>query len=1330
MTILLELSGGSALASFRLQRLLQKCQTRLPGLLALNVQYLYLVELADPLQASELERLSKLLAVDGRVGQSAQPDWVKLLVTPRIGTQSPWSSKATNIAQNCGFESVLRIERAHLYRCQLSQPLVATELAPLEVLLHDPMTESVFAGQDSAPQLFSDRQPHSSVRIPLLEQGRQALVAANELLGLAFSTLELDYLHAVFTALKRDPTDVELMTFAQVNSEHCRHKVFKASWQDEAGSIMEHSLFDMITHTYRSTQGRGVLSAYADNAAVLEGMATDLLLIDPVKKSYSYKAEKTPILIKVETHNHPTAIAPFPGAATGAGGEIRDESAVGRGSSTKAGLVGYCLSHLAIPGVSEPWESGYGYPEWLAPPLQIILEGPIGAAAFNNEFGRPNLLGYFRTFEQAVVRDGHQEMRGYHKPIMLAGGLGRVRPGHIKARRFLEGDSLIVLGGPAMLIGIGGGVASSQTSGSADAKRDFASVQRSNPEMQRRCQGVIDACCALGSDNPIRRIHDVGAGGLSNALSELVHDGGIGARIRLSAIPVADMQMSPTEVWCNESQERYVLAIAAAEVGRFAAICHRERCPFAVVGEAISDLSLTLQPDVDDLNIAVAGHSLATQTKAETTEPPSVQGIRETTVGPLENYLELSLNTLFGDWPKVVKTYLPKSLETISFDALKVNLEDAIDRVLRFPAVAAKMFLITIGDRSITGLVARDQLVGPWQVPVSDVAVTLQGYRTYQGEAMAVGERPPLALLNAAASARIAVAEALTNLIAADVGAIQNVALSANWMAATDHPGEAARLRDAVEAVGMELCPILGISIPVGKDSLSMQVKWQGEAGSQSVVSPVTLNVSAFAPVDDVRQTLTPQLQPEQDSALVFLDLAFGQQRLAGSVLAQVYGGLGDADSCPDVDKPTVLIALFDLLKSKRQHVLAYHDRSDGGLIATLAEMAFAGRCGFDLQIPLGPEVIPWLFNEEIGAVVQISSTALDAFLEEADQLELPALTIGQPRTDELLIIRQGEQVLLQAQRADWQQTWWSVSHHLQRLRDHPGCADAELAEIRADTPGLRAKLTFNVNEDVLAPLINIKKRPKVAILREQGVNGHVEMAAAFYAGRFQPVDVHMTDIVSGRVDLNDFVGMTICGGFSYGDVLGAGVGWARTIMFNSRLRDQFSAWFERQDRFTFGVCNGCQMLSELRELIPGSENWPHFLRNASEQFEARVALVEVATSTPSVMLAGMEGAVLPVAVAHGEGRAAFEPGLIVADEQVALRYVDHNHQVTERYPYNPNGSYGAIAGLTTTNGLVTAMMPHPERVFRTVQNSWHPKDWGEDGPWLRLFRNARRWVG
>ena len=1311
MTTLLELSGGPALALFRLQRLLQKCQAQLSGLLALDVQCLYLVELASPLQTLELERLGKLLAVDERVGESAQPDSVKLLVTPRIGTQSPWSSKATNIAQNCGFKQVLRIERAHLYRCQPSQPWSDAELTLLEALLHDPMTESVFVGQDSSAQIFSGRQPQSSVRIPLLKQGRRALVAANESLGLAFSTPELDYLHTVFTALKRNPSDVELMTFAQVNSEHCRHKVFKASWQDAAGSMMEHSLFDMITHTYHSTQARGVLSAYTDNAAVLEGAETDLLLIDPVKKAYHYKAEKTPILIKVETHNHPTAIAPFPGAATGAGGEIRDESAVGRGSSTKAGLVGYCLSHLAMSEASEPWESGYGYPAWLAPPLQIILEGPIGAAAFNNEFGRPNLLGYFRTFEQVVGRDGQQEMRGYHKPVMLAGGLGRVRPGHIKAKRFLEGDSLIVLGGPAMLIGIGGGVASSQTIGSADVERDFASVQRSNPEMQRRCQGVIDACCALGGDNPIRRIHDVGAGGLSNALSELVHDGGIGARIRLSAIPVADMQMSPTEIWCNESQERYVLAIAATEVGRFAAICHRECCPFAVVGEAIAESNLILPPDVDD-ELAAAPLS------AQTTAPLS------------ENYLELTLNTLFGDWPKVVKTYLPKPLEVASFDATKVNLEDAIDRVLRFPAVAAKMFLITIGDRSITGLVARDQLVGPWQVPVSDVAVTLQGYRTYQGEAMALGERPPLALLNAAASARIAVAEALTNLVAADIGTIQNVALSANWMAATDHPGEAARLRDAVEAIGMALCPTLGISIPVGKDSLSMQVKWQNEAGSQSVVSPVTLNIAAFAPVDDVRQTLTPQLQPEQDSVLVFLDLAFGQQRLGGSVLAQVHGGLGDHNSCPDVDRPTVLIALFDLLKSWRPHVLAYHDRSDGGLMTTLAEMAFAGRCGFDLQIPLGSEAIPWLFNEEIGAVVQISSTALKAFLEEANQLELPALVIGQPRADELLLIRQGEQVLLQAERAAWQQTWWSVSHRLQKLRDHPDCADAELAEIRANTPGLRAKLTFAVDKDITTPLININRHPKVAILREQGVNGHAEMAAAFYAGRFQPVDVHMTDIVANRVDLNDFVGMAICGGFSYGDVLGAGIGWARTIMLNDQLRDQFSAWFERQDRFTFGVCNGCQMLSELRELIPGSENWPYFLRNASEQFEARVALVEIAASTPSVMFAGMEGAVLPIAVAHGEGRAAFKPGSIAADEQIALRYVDHNHQVTDRYPYNPNGSCGAIAGLTTTNGLVTAMMPHPERVFRTVQNSWHPKDWGEDGPWLRLFRNARRWIG
>lgn len=1295
--------------------MLEQGRLQVPALASLDLRYLYLVQLSAPLSADKTERLISLIGATSNVASSTPAASVDprfcatWLVTPRIGTQSSWSSKATSIGHNCGFDQLMRIERVKRYRCVCRSLLQPEALMLLTNLWHDRMTESVLTDPSDIEQLFTSEISQEAVIFPLLEQGGAVLDAANRDLHLSLSDAELQHLEQAFMTLGRNPSDVELMTFAQVNSEHCRHKIFNAAWRGvQNKKAADVSLFAMIKNTWHATNGEGVLSAYSDNAAVLEGACIERLMVDPANQHYAYRRENAPILIKVETHNHPTAISPFAGAATGAGGEMRDESAVGCGSAPKAGLVGYSVSNLQLPDVPQPWHKEYGRPDWIASPLQIMLEAPIGAAAFNNEFGRPNLLGYFRTFEMQLPAGvgGKPETRGYHKPIMLAGGLGSVRPNHIEAADIAPGDLLVVLGGPAMLIGLGGGAASSRAAGSADAEYDFASVQRDNAEMQRRCQGVIDSCCALDADNPVLCIHDVGAGGLSNALPELVQAGGVGGHIHLDAIPVADQGMSPLQIWCNESQERYVLAIRPADAELFADICRRERCPFACVGEAVAEPRMTLVRDAP------------------------MQSATDNAPKPC---LDLPLATLFDDLPKQQCFYKPASLQPAVFAVANMQcLEEAIERVLSFPAVAAKMFLITIGDRTVGGLVARDQLVGPWQVPVADVAVTLQGYRTYAGEAFAIGERPPVALLDAAAAARLAVAEALTNLAAADVRNVRDVKLSANWMAAVDHPGEAAKLHDAVTAIGMELCPALGMSIPVGKDSLSMQTLWQDDKlGERAVISPVTLNISAFAAVPDVRATLTPELRADADSVLVLLDLAGGKQRLAGSVLTQVYSALDHASGCPDLENPATLSAFFDLMARHRHHILAYHDRSDGGLLTTLAEMSFAGRVGFKLCLPEDSDPVSWLFNEELGAVVQINKNKLQKFYTDAENLNILAYEIGHPDTaSEDILICQQKRVLIKATRANWQKTWWSVSHCMQRLRDHPDCADAELATISAELPGLSAKLPFDANEDVAADVIQkAASRPKVLILREQGVNGHVEMAAAFDAAGFAPVDVHMTDLAVGAVQLQDFRGLAICGGFSYGDVLGAGTGWAKAILYNSYLRDEFSAWFSRDDCFTLGVCNGCQMLSELREIIAGAEHWPHFAPNASEQFEARLSLVEVADNPTSMLLAGMEGAVLPVAVAHGEGRAVFAGAADMPESLCILRYVDQQHRVTCDYPFNPNGSYAGIAGLTTPNGLVTAMMPHPERMFRTVQHSWHPAHWQEDGPWLRLFRNARVWI-
>ncbi|KXX65665.1 phosphoribosylformylglycinamidine synthase [Marichromatium gracile] len=1300
---MLVLRGAPALSDLRLRKLAERLSEHTARPLRVYAEYVHFAQLSRPLDWSEQQVLERLLSYGPSLPQH-EPEGALALAVPRPGTISPWSTKATDIAHNSGLAAVERIERGIAYYVTLEDGTApeAALLARAAELLHDRMTQVVLGALEEAEQLFVRAEARALRRVDLLGGGRAALVAANTELGLALSDDEIDYLAESFGALGRNPSDVELMMFAQANSEHCRHKIFNADWTID-GEAQQRSLFAMIRNTTQCAP-EGVLSAYSDNAAVIEGSMGQRFLADPDSGVYGAHAEPIHVLMKVETHNHPTAIAPDPGAATGSGGEIRDEGATGQGSKPKAGLCGFSVSNLRIPGFEQPWEVDHGKPGRIVSALDIMLEGPIGAAAFNNEFGRPNLAGYFRTYEQTVpgFAEGEDELRGYHKPIMIAGGLGNIRAEHVNKQSFPAGTPLIVLGGPAMLIGLGGGAASSMATGASAEDLDFASVQRANPEMQRRCQEVIDRCWALGEDNPILFIHDVGAGGLSNALPELVHDGERGGRFELREVPNADPGMSPMEIWCNEAQERYVLAVDAARLERFRAICERERCPYAVVGEATESEALEL-------------------------------GDRQLEDTPID----MPMSLLFGKPPKMHREVSHVSPRRAPLDTAAITLDEAVERVLGLPTVADKSFLITIGDRSITGQVARDQMVGPWQVPVADCAVTLSDYQGYTGEAMAMGERTPLALLDAPASGRMAVGEALTNIAAADIARIGDIKLSANWMAAAGHPGEDARLYDTVRAVGLELCPALGIAIPVGKDSMSMKTVWQGPEGERrEMTAPLSLIVSAFAPVRDARTTLTPQLRTDLgDTELLLVDLGRGANRLGGSCLAQVYGQLGEVG--PDLDDPALLSGFFAAIQTLRAqgHLIAYHDRSDGGLLATLAEMAFAGRCGLDIDLaPLAGDDLAVLFNEELGAVVQVPSAALAAVLAEFEAAGLGDCVsrLGAPSVDGRVRIRRGEQTLFAATRAELQRTWSATSHRMQTLRDDPECADEAYARIAdAADPGLNASLGFDPAEDISAPYVARGARPPMAILREQGVNGQVEMAAAFHAAGFECVDVHLSDVVAGRADLSRFRGLVACGGFSYGDVLGAGEGWAKTILFNARARDQFQAFFERADTFALGVCNGCQMLSNLHELIPGAGHWPRFVRNRSEQFEARTLMLEVAADTRSVLLAGMAGSRMPVAVAHGEGRAEFrdEAHLAAARAAVAVRYVENDGHVAEQYPANPNGSPEGIAGLTTDDGRVTIMMPHPERVFRTVQHSWHPDDWGADAPWMRLFRNARVWV-
>lgn len=1291
-----------------------------------------------------------------------------LFVIPRPGTRSPWSSKATDILHACGLESVRRVERGVHYRLTIetrasgsldspsqaspeqaspskasssqayaaqalrshaAQTHVATSHAwqgdAVKPLLHDRMVETVLENEEDAERLFRVEPAGPLQVVDLMGGGRAALVEANRRWGLALSDDELDYLVERFGTLARNPTDVELMMFAQANSEHCRHKIFNADWTvDDVQSPL--SLFGMIRHTH-ALAPEGVLSAYHDNAAVIEGGVADRWLA-AADGRWGATREPVHIQIKVETHNHPTAISPFPGAATGAGGEIRDEGATGNGAHPKAGLCGFVVSDLALPSLPQPWECTVGKPARIASAFEIMRDGPIGAAAFNNEFGRPNLGGIFRTFCQQAILPSGVEVRGFHKPLMIAGGLGSIRPGNVEKRPVPPGAAIIVLGGPAMQIGLGGGAASSMASGSGEAELDFASVQRGNPEMERRCQEVLDRCIALGDASPILSLHDVGAGGLSNALPELVGDAGRGGAFELRAVPNDEPGMSPMAIWSNESQERYVLAIDAGLLDDFAALCQRERCPFAVVGQAteVRDLVVT---DRDSGPVVAADASQAdhrTRRALDATARP----------------VDLPMDVLFGKPPGLVIDARRRAFSTTPFSTAQLELGDAIERVLQLPSVAAKNFLITIGDRSVTGQVARDQLVGRWQMPVADAAVTLADYRGFTGEAMAMGERPPLALIDPAASARIAIGEALGNLAGVPIGPIGRIKLSANWMAAAGHPGEDAALFDAVRAVGLELAPLLGIAIPVGKDSLSMKTVWEDDTGTHAVTSPLAVVVTAFAPVHDVRLSLTPELRRDCGaSVLLLVDLGGGRNRMGGSALAQVYTALGD--TTPDVDDAAVLKGFFDALQAlvARSLALAWHDRSDGGLFTTLAEMAFAGGVGLDITLDALPaDTVATLFNEELGGVLQVRNDALAEVMAVFETRGLGDLVhpIGKPAGDladehagtPMLTIRRNGEIVHAASLVALRELWWRTTHAMQRLRDNPDCADAERAHVlREDDPGLSPLLTFDPARSLLdAPMLASGVRPKVAILREQGVNGQAEMAAAFDAAGFEAIDVHMSDLAAGRLSLDDMQGLAACGGFSYGDVLGAGGGWARSILYTESLLDAFTRWFERRDTFSLGVCNGCQMMSALQSIIPGADDWPRFERNASEQFEARFATVAIHES-PSVLLDGMAGSRLPVAVAHGEGRAVFADTAQAERAQVTLGYVDNQGRATEAYPLNPNGSRSGITGVCSRDGRVTILMPHPERVFRTVTNSWHPPAWGERGPWLRMFENARIWV-
>ncbi len=1340
MSAYLTLAGAPALSAFRLARLLERLRAIDPHAGGVHARYFYVLWLdAEPTPDTRARLVELLEALPGASSEqhAGQPLWV----VPRIGTVSPWASKATDIAHSCGFAGIRRIERGIEYRIDARAKLgglvrgAALEndaLARLGAVLHDRMTESVLLAPPDPRELFASLSGKPMQHVPLLQNGRDALVRADRELGLALSDDEIDYLLDAFVGAGRDPTDVELMMFAQANSEHCRHKIFNASWTLD-GEPRDETLFGMIRSTHAANP-RGTVVAYADNAAVLEGGTARRFHPDTTANGRYVSGERrTHALLKVETHNHPTAISPFPGAATGAGGEIRDEGATGRGAKPKFGLTGFTVSNLRIDGYVQPWEeSGPGVPDRIATALQIMIDGPIGGASFNNEFGRPNLLGYFRTWEQAVG----DSVRGYHKPIMIAGGVGAIDDALTHKLDLPPGTLLIQLGGPGMRIGLGGGAASSMGAGTNTAELDFDSVQRGNPEMQRRAQEVLDRCWELYERNPILSLHDVGAGGLSNAFPELVHGAGRGARFDLRKVPLEASGLSPAEIWSNESQERYVLAIAPDSLMFFDHLCRRERCPYAIVGTVSDDRQLVVDAAAD----------------------PSNPGSGDTAIA-----VDMPMDVLLGKPPRMHREGRRRARALPAFDLAGIALDEAVERVLRIPSVASKAFLITIGDRSVGGLCSRDPLVGPWQVPVADCAVGLIDYDGYRGEALAMGERTPLAIVDPRAASRMAVAEAVTNLAGAPIESLEQLKLSANWMAACGDPAEDADLFDAVDACA-SLCRALGLAIPVGKDSLSMRTRWQGAAtddaatgdvAAHEVLAPVSLIVTSYAPVVDARRVLTPQLVRDVDSVLILVDLGAGRQRLGASALAQAYGQIGD--EAPDLDDPQLLVRFFTAIQKLNADgsLLAYHDVSDGGLFAAVCEMAFAGRCGVGLNVDLlaidryaadwgdykiRPEqvsvqreerTLQALFAEELGAVLQVRADARDAVLGVLREHGLSAMSnpIGKPHARETIEVWRDGRCVYRKPRAALQRIWSETGARIASLRDDPECVAEEFERIEQDDPGLHVALHFDPDDDVAAPFIGRGARPRIAILREQGINSQTEIAAAFDRAGFESFDVHMTDLIEGRHRLADFRGLVACGGFSFGDVLGAGSGWARSILFNARMAEQFALFFARPDTFTLGVCNGCQMLSQLKAIIPGAAAWPRFVRNRSEQYEARFSLVEVIES-PSVLFAGMAGSRMPIAVAHGEGRAQFTSDEQLGRAVASLRFVENDGTPAERYPANPGGSPGGLTGFTSDDGRATILMPHPERVFRTIQMSWRDPSLGENSPWMRLFRNARVWVG
>lgn len=1295
MSSLLCLPGSSALSTFRLNRLLQDIHTAIPAIVSMTATFEHWLNLERSLEEEEINVLLDVLD-DGEEKSAPLDANLTLWVVPRFGTISPWSSKATDILHNCDLGMVRRVERCVTYRFVCEQALSDADRAVLLPLIHDRMIEQVVMNENVIVEsLFVRHQPRKLERVALGADPQASLRAADQRLGLALADDEISYLVEHYADMGRDPSDVELMMFAQANSEHCRHKIFNADWTID-GAVQEKSLFAMIRNTYQHNP-EGVLSAYRDNASVIEGWHATWFHVDPQDNVYALQPRPMHILMKVETHNHPTAISPFPGAATGSGGEIRDEGATGIGGRPKAGLAGFSVSDLKIPGFMQPWEADHGKPERIVSALDIMIEGPIGSAAFNNEFGRPNICGYFRTFEEWMPTVNGKELRGYHKPIMLAGGVGNILEEHVEKNELPEGTPIVVLGGPAMLIGLGGGAASSVASGASAAELDFASVQRGNPEIERRAQEVINACIAQDDNTPVLSIHDVGAGGISNAVPEIINDAGRGGVFELRDVLSDEPGMSPMEIWCNESQERYVLAIDPNRLDDFKQLCERERCPYSVIGHATQEQQLKVNDKL----------------------------LKETPV-------DLAMSMLLGKPPKMQRDVTRRDSALEAFDTSAVDLSDAIKRVLQLPAVASKQFLISIGDRTVTGLITRDQMVGPWQVPVADVAVTSTDLWQYTGEAMAMGERAPIALVNAAASGRMAIAESLLNIAAAAIDDVKKIRLSANWMAAAGHDGEDALLYDTVKAVGEEVCPALGIAIPVGKDSMSMKTVWQQDGEDKSVTGPLSVIISAFAPVSDVRATLTPELKNEP-SRLLLLDLSAGKQRMGGSALAQVYQQIGD--EAPDLNDVAKLKAAFDFiqLNNAQELLLSYHDRSDGGLLTTLAEMAFAAHQGVTVNLSTD-DLVAELFNEELGAVIQVADKDYKNLMTSAEQFGVRLTEVAALNNEQQFIVQQADKVVYSESLAVMHAWWHETSYRIQAIRDNSDCAEEERQSVsNYALDGLSPVLSFNMDDDVSASLTNVVDvRPKVAVLREQGVNGQVEMAAAFTRAGFDAVDVHMSDLIEGRTSLKDFSGLVACGGFSYGDVLGAGGGWAKSVLYHERVRDEFEAFFHNENTFALGVCNGCQMMSQLKALIPGADHWPRFLRNRSEQFEARLSQVEILPS-PSAFLSGMQGSRLPIAVAHGEGRSNHDAATmerLLADRLISMRYVNAVGEAAVHYPDNPNGSAGGATAYTSKDGRFTIMMPHPERVFRSAQLSWHPQDWGDNSPWLRMFRNARIFVG